>query len=289
MLSLNEGVSSLVIAPEHGAGLLGWMLDRTPLLRRAVPGAAVAGNPHVMGCFPMLPYCNRIAGGRFIWAGNEYRLRHNFGDNPHTIHGLGWQRAWTLTSIAPREATLTLDHQPDADWPFAFQAHVTYALAESALTVTLSLTSRHPAPAPAGIGLHPFFPKANDPSLRFDAVGVWHNGADALPDRHGPPPADWVHTMPLSVLDSRLDNCFTGWNGTADIAAGPASLRIEASGAFHCLQVFTPSWADFFCAEPVSHAPDAISRPDLPDGQVMVSLPPGGTLTGTIRLTPTAR
>jgi aldose 1-epimerase len=105
-----------------------------------------------------------------------------------------------------------------------------------------------------------------------------------MPLRHGEVPADWLHTEPRAIARSRLDNCFTGWNGRADIQAGPAGLRIEASEAFSQLQVFTPSWADFFCVEPVSHSPDAINRPDLPANGAMHVLEPNETLSGTIRL-----
>jgi aldose 1-epimerase len=130
-------------------------------------------------------------------------------------------------------------------------------------------------------------PKTHDASLRFDAGGGWENGADALPDRHRPLRADWQHAIPRPVSESRLDNCFTGWDGIADIQAGPASLRIEASAVFRQLQVFTPSWADFFCVEPVSHVPNALNRPGLPADQAMHVLAPGETLAGTVRLIPT--
>jgi aldose 1-epimerase len=286
MLTLTSGASSLVVAPEHGAGLTGWMLGSTPLLRRALPQASAGGDPHAMACFPLLPYGNRLGGSQFHWLGTDYRLKLNIGDNPHAIHGVGWQRAWTVAEVGPGSATLTLDHTPDECWPFAFDASICYALSGSALTVTIQITSRHSALSPAGIGLHPFFPKMHDPALRFDATGVWENGHDALPARHCRPQPDRAHTEPRLIARSRLDNCFTEWNGTADILAGPASLRIEASEAFRQLQVFTPSWTDFFCVEPVSHCPDAINRPGLPERQAMHVLEPDETLSGTVRLCP---
>jgi aldose 1-epimerase len=284
MLTLASGESSLVVTPEHGAGLIGWMLGGTPILRRALPQASIGGDPQAMGCFPLLPYANRIARGRFQWRGTEYQLARNFGDQPHTIHGVGWQRKWSVADAGPGSVALTLDHQPDESWPFAFHAAISYSLSGSALRVAIGITNRHDAPAPAGIGLHPYFPRANDPALRFDATGVWENGPDSLPRRHGQPPAGWQHGEPRAVTESRLDNCFTGWNGTADILAGPASLRIEASEAFGQLQVFTPSGADFFCVEPVSHVPDAVNRPDLPASQAMHILEPNQMLSGTIRM-----
>src|ERR1700761_1515794 len=67
MLTLKAGASSIVVAPEFGAGLTGWMIGGTPMLRRALPQAAVIGDRHALGCFPLVPYGNRIGFGRFRW------------------------------------------------------------------------------------------------------------------------------------------------------------------------------------------------------------------------------
>jgi aldose 1-epimerase len=284
MLTLRAGSNAVVVASGEGASVVGWMAGRTPILRRAVPAAVVAGNPSVMGWIPLLPYCNRIADGRFTWRGRDYRLASNFGDSPHTIHGIGWQRAWSVASVTDCRVVLTLSHAADAAWPFAFEAEIDYAVSADGVTVVLSLTNRALEPAPAGIGLHPYLPKSNEAALRFRASGVWVNSADVLPLDHTVVPPDWDFAAARAVEPMRLDNCFTGWDRVADVLAGPASLRLEADATFGNLQVFTPSWGDFFCAEPVSHVPNALNRPDLPPDQAMESLPSGATLRGTIHL-----
>lgn len=286
MLTLTSGETSVVLAPEIGAGIVGWMRGRTPVMRRAIPEAAADGDPHAMACFPLLPYCNRIGRACFTWQGVDYQLARNFGDHPHAIHGMGWQRPWAVESAASRAATFGLDHRPDPSWPFAFHAEVSYRLEAGGLIVDMAITNRHGFAIPAGLGLHPYFPKAHDPALRFNAAAAWANGADALPATFGPVPDDWRHTDYRPVAASRLDNCFTGWDGAASVKAGPASLRIEASAVFRNLQVFTPHRADFFCVEPVTHIPDALNRPDLPADQAMHVLEPGETLAGTIRMIP---
>ncbi len=286
MLALASGDTSVVIAPEYGAGLIGWMRGRTPILRRALPQLVHDGDTHAMACFPLVPYCNRIGDARFTWQGVRHQLARNFGDEPHAIHGVGWQSAWTVTKAAPRSVTLILAHRPDAAWPFAFDATVTYTLSGPALAVEIGMTNRHATAAPAGIGLHPYFPRAPGAALRFNAGGAWRTGGDGLPSRHGPLPPEWQHAAPRPVAQSRLDNCFTGWDRIAGIEAGPASLRITASDVFRQLQVFTPHWADFFCVEPVSHVPDAINRAALPADQAMHTLQPNETLLGTIALSP---
>ena len=49
-----------------------------------------------MACFPLVPYANRIANGRFAFAGDEVQLRRNWDRDPHPLHGQGWRSAWTI-------------------------------------------------------------------------------------------------------------------------------------------------------------------------------------------------
>jgi aldose 1-epimerase len=278
MLTLTHGRSSLVLMPEAGGAIAGWTLGTTPLLRRAVPDAVVAGDVHAMACFPLLPYCNRIGHGRFRWNGHDHQIALNFGDHPHAIHGVGWHRAWTVESASATHAALSLRHTADADWPFAFDAALTYDLTARGLSVTIAMTNRHATAAPAGIGLHPYFPREHAPSLRFTAGGFLRN-QNALPVETVPVTGDFDFAHGRSVDSIALDNCFDAWDGMARIDAGPASLTIQAEPVFPHLQVFTPAGAGFFCVEPVSHTPDSINRPAS-----MQALAPGATLRGRIDL-----
>jgi aldose 1-epimerase len=248
----------------------------------------IDGDLHGMAAFPLVPYCNRIAEGRFAWDGRDHQLARNFGDHPHAIHGVGWQRPWTVDAADATQVRLSLVHNAQGEqsgaWPFPFIASLTYALADAGLTITLTATNRHKLPAPMGIGMHPYFPRLPGSVLRFTATGVWRNDRNALPREHGAIPPEWDHASGVPVGRVVLDNCFTGWSGTAELGAGASRLRIETGEDFRNLQVFTPAGADFYCVEPVSHAPDAINRPGLPPDQAMRVLAPGETLRGTIRL-----
>src|SRR3974390_988551 len=141
MLTLRAGESSLVLAPEAGGGIVGWVLGSMPLLRRPSPDAVVSGDARGFGCFPLLPFCNRIAQARFVWEGRTYEIARNFGDSPHAIHGLGWQSRWELEKVAAGSATLSLRHEARGDaarrWPFAFEARQEVVLRANELSVTL--------------------------------------------------------------------------------------------------------------------------------------------------------
>jgi len=281
MLSLSRGEDSLVVAPESGGTILGWTRRGAHPLRHPSAEAALHGQPGDMGLFPLVPFCNRIAWRRFNWQGKTHELAANFGDNPHAIHGVGWKRPWTIEDLADGALTLSLRHDPvgaeAAAWPFAFSARLEYRLTDQGLTIAIEATNRHASPAPAGIGVHPYFPRPAGATLAFQADGVWLN-RDALPVTHEHVPPAWDHAGGRTVNDERLDNCFTGWDGIARLPV----VRIEAAPPFANLQVFTPPGANFFCVEPVSHVPDAINRPDLPPDQAMAVLAPGETLRGSV-------
>lgn len=293
MLTLQSGESSLVLAPEAGGAIVGWTFGRFPLLRRPDPDAVVSGNVRGLGCFPLVPFSNRIAHGRFRWDGADHCLTRNLGDHPHTIHGVGWQRAWEVASVTATSAMLTLRHDAAgpqrASWPFAFAAEQHFTLERNALHVALSLINLHTGPAPAGLGLHPYFPCANAPILRFGATGVWLNAANMLPSRCIAVPAEWDHAAGRPIGSAALDNCFTGWDRRATIvwaSEGPG-LAIEADGMFRHLVVYSPPRHDFFCVEPVSHMTDAVNRMDGAFHHGCRTLAKGEKLQGkvTFRLT----
>jgi aldose 1-epimerase len=288
MLHLQDGEASVVVTPEFGGAILGWMDKSTSVLRKPVPDAILRGDVRGFGCFPLVPFCNRIGLCRFTWQGRAYQLRRNFGDHPHAIHGVGWQRPWTVQYVSRLSTLLTLEHDAAGDragaWPFPFDAEVSYALYGRQLHIGLAVTNRHPGPAPAGIGMHPYFGRHAGVTLQFQADGIWINGEDALPAQHGKVPREWEHTSSLPVGAGRLDNCFTGWNRRARIGGIGGGVTISADSAFGHLQVYTPSQHDFFCVEPVSHVPDAINRSDLPTGQGMRVLQPGEALSGIVTI-----
>jgi aldose 1-epimerase len=272
------------VAPESGGALAGWTRGAERLLRMPLVEAVLAGDVHGMAYFPLLPYANRIGQARFRWAGRVYQLRRNMPGHPHALHGVGWARPWTIAALAEDAITLRLRHQPSGeaalDWPFAFEAEERIALAPEGLEISLHLRNTDRDATPAGIGLHPYFPRAGGASLRFAADGVWQTDSTNLPRAHTAVPPEWDHRAGRAIGSVALDNCFTGWPGTATIGWGERRLAIEADAVFDHLQVYTPPHQAFFAVEPVSHAPDAINHPDRPG---MCTLRPGEAIAGSVR------
>lgn len=273
-LALQCGALRAELRPDLGASLAGLWWDDEPLLRSTA--AEALEGPRQSAGFAMLPYSNRIGHCQFDWQGQHHRTRPNFGEHPHSLHGVGWQRAWEVVGRHPQRAELRLRHGPDADWPFAFEAIQRFTLLGDALRWEISLRNTDTRMQPAGLGWHPYFLHRPGSRLRTQVAGRWEPGPDALPrSRVAQGPLD------AAVADLALDHCFDGWSGEAWVE--DARHRLHLTASTWQLVVFTPTGAPHFCVEPVSHVNNAIQAAD-PLAQGLVALAPGQLLQGWMRL-----
>ena len=204
---------------------------------------------------------------RFRWLGRDHTTQPNFDDSPHSVHGIGWQRAWQVESAREHDAVLHLVHPGDADWPFPFEARQTFALTDGALNIGLNVTNRAEHPAPVGLGWHPYFPKRARSRLHVELSGRWEPDGSGLPTRRVPQggiDGDIAH------LD--FDHCFEGWRAPARVRDERLSLRLSSSLPY--LVVFTPPLKDYYCVEPVSHVSNAIHMAE-PAAHGLRTLQPG--------------
>jgi aldose 1-epimerase len=278
----------LRIAPAIGGAIIDWTRRGTSLLRPATEAALAEGNVRLLGCFPLIPYSNRIAGGRFRLGDREYRADSNLAGRAQAIHGVGWQREWRLAHADASSVRLELDYVPDRAraWPFRFAAELEYGLTgEDSLRIAISVENRERRPVPIGAGLHPYFPRTPDARLQFRAEAVWTTDAETIPDARVPIPPAWRFDG-LAALDDDLliDNCFAGWSGSARLAwtEREVAISIRAGEPFRHLIVYSPRGGAFLAVEPVSHMPDAINRMDIVPDHGLRMIEAGERLSGTI-------
>jgi aldose 1-epimerase len=284
-VALAAGAWSALIDPRLGGALLDLSYAGAPVLRRASHEALQSMGVRAAACYPLVPYANRIAGGQLPAAGRVFALRANFPPERHSVHGVGWQRAWEVARADASSADLVLRYQADtpADWPFAFEARQTFELGAAGLTIMLSVTNQDDSAWPGGLGLHPNFPLRPGSTLQFEAAGAWSNGDDHLPaDPVCGSVWDFTNARPVAAL--ALDHDFHGWRGRARIGAGTAgAVRMAASEVFSVLRVFTPVARGFFALEPMTHLTDAVHRPARAESGYRL-LQPGETLAGNLEI-----
>ncbi len=94
MIELRAGRLRCELHPELGGCIAGFWRDGEPVLR-STPAAQLA-SARLAGCYPLVPFSNRIGHATLVWQGREHPLGRNNGEEPHAIHGVGWQRPWTV-------------------------------------------------------------------------------------------------------------------------------------------------------------------------------------------------
>ena len=111
-LELRAGTLRLALRPDLGGAIAGLWLGEVPVLRSTK--AADLARSRTSGCYPLAPYSNRLGYRRFRWLGHEHTTAPNFDDNPHSVHGVAWQRPWSVVSSNATEAELHYSHSADA-------------------------------------------------------------------------------------------------------------------------------------------------------------------------------
>ena len=260
-------------------GLGGAVLDLTwrarPVLR---PTPEVATDILETACFPLVPYANRIADGRFSFGGRDVVLPTLPQFAPHALHGDGWRNAWTVLSRDEGSVRMELEWRDDGGgWPWPWRAEQTVALTEDGLTIDLSILNIGDAVMPAGLGLHPYFHRAAEARLTLAATGVWLTDEREIPVRLAPPDAliDWSEGAALADAPF-VDHAYAGWDGAA-LIDGEVSVILAAGAPARWAHVYAPQGAGFFCVEPVTHRPDALHAPQS-EATGLVKLAPGETL-----------
>jgi aldose 1-epimerase len=280
MLTLTSGDARLALVPEAGGAIAAWRVGGQPLFHESGVAPGPDWDPLAMASFPLVPFSNRIGGGRFRWDGAEYHLPPSVLRDRHSIHGVGWRRTWQVVEAAPDRAVLRLDHDGDGDWPWPFVAEQRFHLTAGGLDVRMTATSGADIAVPLAFGMHPYFDAAGA-QLDFAAAHIWRAAHDGLPlHAQTPGPAEDFGGG-LAVAATDLDNGYDGWTGLARIAWEGRRVELLISSDLPCAVVYTPPGAGYFCFEPVPHSNNVLNLGGR--GQAMPVAAPGETIAARVR------
>ncbi|MEU7001814.1 hypothetical protein [Nonomuraea sp. NPDC046570] len=198
----------------------------------------------------LTPWPNRLANGRYEFAGRAYQLPINDPAYGHALHGLAFDQLWALERRSASSVSFGRVVGGVDGYPFLVRVTVTYTVTATGLRCDAAWVNIGDQIAPFGIGFHPYF-------------------------RPGPSPlTDWIlkltapsylETDPLSALPTRrrlVDN--SGFDFREGRALGPdrfsvayavaptedagditlsdpagLTLTIRTSPAFRWIQVFS--------------------------------------------------
>ncbi len=278
----------LGLVPAMGGSVAAWQLQRDGFapfdLFRPWDGMDYPGDPLriVRASYPLAPWSNRISGGGFSVGEAFHPVAPNAADMPYPIHGDAWQQHWQYAQLDSASLEMTLVSKHFNGNPHHYRAVQSFKLLDAGMAQSLTVTHLGEAPLPYGLGLHPWLPRNEQTTLQAKVGGVWLSHSDCLPKAHTTDfPASWDLNTGISASGTLIDNCFTGWDGTARVTWPDQALALTLSQsmakaevsahsvASNYLLVFRKATGDHFCLEPVSHPIDAFHQPGQPSLQVL--------------------
>jgi len=255
-LVLQHEAMRVTLDPHRGGAIRDFESRGRAIFRPTAPAAG--DDPFDMACFPMVPYANRVAHGRFSFGNQAVQLERNWSEDPHPLHGHGWRAQWSVVAGSSSSARLRFEGGAD-QWPWRYRCEQYFQLLRDGLSVELSIENLSDAPMPAMLGYHPYFQEAARAQLQARLPRVWLTDRASLPVEQIPTPPAWSFDPARAMGAVALDHCFSGWNGVATLRWPDRTVIVRATHCSH-LHVYAPAGRDFFCIEPQSAAPGALGR-----------------------------
>ena len=185
--------------------------------RAVIPLDTVEGRRDWYSGTTLAPWPNRLAGGAWTAEGVQYEGECN-DPRGHALHGLVYNAEFHVASQMPSSVTLAYELGDHPIYPFAVRIEVSYAITRCALTSTVTATNRCDERVPIALGVHPYFPFADDTAITTSATHYFKSGANLIPTGDLLPVSDIGITpnaaTALGALS--LDNCLTDLDRDSD-------------------------------------------------------------------------
>lgn len=261
MLTLTASSSTATVFPDAGGRLGQLDFGGGPLLRGPGPGL----DWDAWGAYPLLPWSNRIPGGRLRFDGIDALLPVNWRDGT-AIHGLSADVAWNVDAVGEASASLSVEV---AQAPYEVRGEQHFNLDDGVLDLELAVVNLASQSVPVGLGIHPWFRAG---AIRVPAAGRWPG--EPLPTGV-PVPVEGDDDLRDGGVPPLMDRCYTWLCGTTAEAPG---VELCWSGPVTQIVVYTgePGWV---VIEPVTMANDGfrLAHSGASEHGVQV-LAPGGRM-----------
>jgi aldose 1-epimerase len=262
LLRLRNQSLELSLAPWLGGSIarLDYVAEGrlVPVLRGA------EGTPECVldtGSFPLVPYSNRIRGGRFFFRGRDIRITPNMPPDVSPLHGQGWLAPWEVVSADASRAELAFRHEA-GEWPWSYEARQLFELSADRLDIRLTCRNLSDEPMPCGLGQHPYFHCTPETRLDTEVEGAWTIDENVLPVERVPATGRYDLRDRL-VCGQDFDHGFDGWKGRAVMRTPGLPFAIEMSSPdATCFQLYSPPEGGIYVAEPVTHTNAALNAPE---------------------------
>ena len=243
-VELVHGAQRAVVV-EVGGGLRAYDVDGVAVLDGYDEGEMVTAARGQ----PLIPWPNRLHGGRYTWDGVEHEVPLDEPARGNALHGLTRFRAWRPVDRSDAAVTMALRLHPSPPYPFCLDLTVRYSLDGDGLLVEHTATNVGSGAAPYALGSHPYVTvggRVDDAVLTLPAERWLPTDEDQIPTGTEPVEGSELDFRePRRIGPLQVDIAFTGLRRDPD---GRARLRLEGiqqrvevwvDEGFDWLEVFT--------------------------------------------------
>ncbi|HVL07309.1 MAG TPA: aldose 1-epimerase family protein [Acidimicrobiales bacterium] len=195
----------------------------------------------------LIPWPNRIADGRYSFAGADLQLALTEPGRHNASHGLVRWANWAATAQEDHRLVMELVLHPQPGYPFTLELAVEYRLGAGGLSVATTATNGGDRPCPYGAGAHPYITVGTD---LVDAAVLLLPAETRLDadDRGIPTGAVAVEGTPFDFREARpigaraVDHAYTDLTGNEALLAAPDGKRrvtLWWDASYRWVMVFT--------------------------------------------------
>ncbi len=275
---------------EVGGGVRCYDVARRPVLDPYAVDAMCDGGHGA----PLIPWPNRLAGGRYEFDGAEHQLPVSETKLGNAIHGLLRWRSWRCLAREADRVSVGTRLYPRPGYPFALEVRIDYSLGDEGLEVRTSATNIGELPCPFGSGQHPYLSPGEGTldqcTLRFGAAAWLRTDERSLPvgrERVAGSSMDFSagRLIGAAVIDTAFTELERDGAGRAVVqltGSDGATAELWADLSYSVIQLFTgdtlaPERRRLgLAAEPMTCPANAFVT-----GEGLRRLEPGETMTST--------
>ena len=211
----------------------------------------------------LVPWPNRLADGRYTFAGNELQLALTEPENHCAIHGLARWLAWDVVAAEEDRVALAVTVAAQAGYPFTLRAEVEYTLTSDGISVQTTLTNSGETALPAGHGFHPYVTvgtdRVDDTQLRLPVASRLEADDRGIPTGRRIPVDGTKYDFrePRIIGELQLDTAFTDLLRDDD---GCARIQLAAPGDGGRAELWLDTTYDYVMAFTGDSLPDPARR-----------------------------
>jgi aldose 1-epimerase len=242
-----EGRIVTAIVTEVAAGIRALEVDGVALVETFPESSTPPGAAGIV----LVPWPNRVAGGRWTLAGVAQQLDITEPKQGNAIHGLLRSTGYRVLEQEAHRVLQGATVFPQHGYPFLLETSVEHRLTGDGMTVTHTIVNDSEQAAPVAVGAHPYLALGDVPvgelTLTIDARTRFLTDDKQIPiSEEAVAGTDFDLTQGRRVSDLDIDHGFGGVTAqegrSVQRLEAPDGRRVElwADENFGFVQVFTP-------------------------------------------------